>query len=134
MQITKNYCTQQSMGCCTIYAYYFPGLHYLKWDKLSFVEFEHNKMNCSNRRYVRQKREGERQTDTVLDLFGDFSQRIATSKKKIYYKITEKYINRNKWHLGFFTLGFAVGYSFHGWSALEKRMKWLPTWISNGRI
>lgn len=130
MQITKTIALSNLWDVVRYMHTIFPNYIYLKWDKLSFVEFEHNKMNCSNCRYVRQN-ERRRETHRVLDLFGDFSQRIATSKKK--YKITEKYINRNKWHLGILLWGLQLT-SFHGWSALEKRMKWLSTWNLNGRI
>lgn len=76
------------------------------------------------------EREKERNTQSARS-FRRFFPTDSDQQKK--YKITEKYINRNKWHLGILLWGLQLT-SFHGWSALEKRMKWLSTWNLNGRI
>lgn len=129
MQITKTIALSNLWDVVRYMHTIFPD--YITWSGTSC-----RSLNSSIIKWIVQivdmatEREKERHRQSARS-FRRFFPTDSDQQKK--YKITEKYINRNKWHLGILLWGLQLT-SFHGWSALEKRMKWLSTWNLNGRI
>lgn len=129
MQITKTIALSNLWDVVRYMHTIFPD--YITWSGTSC-----RSLNSSIIKWIVQivdmatEREKEKHRQSARS-FRRFFPTDSDQQKK--YKITEKYINRNKWHLGILLWGLQLT-SFHGWSALEKRMKWLSTWNLNGRI